>query len=341
VRSEGEFAQGNIPSFVNLPILNNAERAQVGTLYKQEGQDAAITLGHQLVRPNREARINSWLETGDDSSENQPLILSCWRGGLRSKTAAQWIREQGKPAVTIVGGYKAIRQELLDALRPERLPELWVITGLTGSGKTALLNHIAPCFPVLDLENLANHRGSSFGQSLSHKQPSQATFENAIGLEFFGRTQLKYLIEDESINLGSVWLPSSLKSKMNQSLLVYLQSPIEERVHRIFEEYLERPLACGVSAQNLKSSLLTSVQALRKKLGGALTQEISVLLESSFLKELPDAKEQHFGWIELLLTRYYDPLYQYGYDKQSEHRKVLFKGDLIECQNWISASLKQ
>jgi tRNA 2-selenouridine synthase len=159
LRAPGEFARGSVPSAINLPILSDTERADVGTTYKNSGQAAAIELGNRLVSGAvRDARLKAWR---DFLTRHPDARLFCWRGGLRSETAQQWLKAAGVSAPRVAGGYKALRNACLDALGSATTTKRWVVVGgRTGSGKTLLLQR-TPL--AIDLEGLANHRGSAFG----------------------------------------------------------------------------------------------------------------------------------------------------------------------------------
>ncbi|MCX6129608.1 MAG: rhodanese-like domain-containing protein, partial [Proteobacteria bacterium] len=175
VRSETEFEQSAVPGFISLPLLFQHERHQVGLCYKSEGQAAAIKLGHELVDPHRPLRVKAWIDAIKESHTQQGIIM-CWRGGLRSQIATQWIQEAGYEARQLPGGYKQIRQHFLSAF--QNPPPLLILAGLTGSGKTELLREFQDS--SLDLEAAAQHRGSAFGE-LPAKQPTQTQFENKLG----------------------------------------------------------------------------------------------------------------------------------------------------------------
>jgi tRNA 2-selenouridine synthase len=247
VRSEGEFATASIPGFQNTPILRNSERHEVGLCYRQKGQAAAIELGVQLVGPVRDARIQDWLQR---TRPGAPLIVACWRGGLRSQIASDWLAESGRSVRRVAGGYKALRQELLNEIVRPR--EFLVISGLTGSGKTRLLEAL-PMREKLDIEGIAVHRGSSFGKFLNQTQPTQASFENRLALALRG-SRRPVLVEDESKVIGSLHLPETIFQTMSTSPVILLESPLAERAHNIYQEYLVEVLQTGVDPQTLEAS---------------------------------------------------------------------------------------
>jgi tRNA 2-selenouridine synthase len=325
VRSEGEYAEASIPGFANIPILNNEHRHIVGLTYKNQGQDKAIKKGHELVEPHKSQLLEKW-------HSPKPTIVSCWRGGLRSKISCEWMAQAGQETLRVDGGYKAMRKSLLECFSP--MPELIVLSGLTGTGKTELLHGLIKSPKtsgrIIDLEGLANHRGSAFGYYIDKKQPPQARFENSVALKILNSTP-PFVVEDESLMIGKLVLPKGFKEKMRISPIVVLECTIEERVQRIFTEYIKQPLSLGHSLETLLAHLTEKLGCLERKLGGALTRE---LLESmtQAVQNDPDNVQAHFYWIQTLLERYYDKTYQYAFNKQD--RKVLFKGNFSDCLAW-------
>lgn len=327
VRSEGEFKDGSITGFCCLPILTNEERHQVGLTYKKEGQEAAIAAGYSLVASDRQKRTAEWAALTKLAPTQQALV-TCWRGGLRSKIACEWLQENNVSSLQAQGGYKAMRQELLKVLRSP--PPLVVLAGLTGSGKTALLGSI-PGNITIDLEAIAQHRGSSFGSYLNQPQPSQTTFENSIGLKMFG-VRHPLVIEDESAVIGKLHLPSALRAALSNAPVIYLETPQEERCRNIFEEYVTQPLSQGTSPELLYSKLATSLRSLTKRLGGSLTQQIEHDLTKAFQESKPDLTA-HARWIGALLVHYYDKGYDFSFNRLN--RKVIFRGNFQECSQWV------
>ena len=220
VRAEIEFKAGSFPSARNMPILNDDERALVGICYKDKGPDAAKALGHELVSGAiRENRIDTWCEF---ISQNPGAKLYCFRGGLRSTLAQHWLQDRGIQIEKIKGGYKALRQSLLAVY--EDLPELIVVAGKTGTGKTEFLARIPN---KVDLEYRANHRGSAFGKQLS-EQPAQIDFENRVALDFLKLHSGPVLIEDESRLIGRINLPLLLQKAMTEAPIVLLEDSVEK-----------------------------------------------------------------------------------------------------------------
>lgn len=314
VRAEGEFADGHIAGSFNAPILNDGERHQVGLTYKQQGQDAAVRLGHALVDPLRPARVSGW--SSFLGHQETPLVM-CWRGGLRSTLAQSWLKEAGLATLRIEGGYKALRGEILRELaRPRRG---LVITGNTGSGKTELLRRLHSPRAV-DLEALAHHRGSSFGSSPENPQPAQQSFENALGQILAERSPAEpLLLEDESRLIGRCVIPEPFFDGMLKLPRVELETPFAERVKNIRQEYVDEPLA-RFAPEKVRTSLSDSIAALRTRLGGADTKDLLEKLSAAL-----EGSGAHEDWISQLLQRYYDPRYDYARTRAGS--PLAFRGD--------------
>ncbi len=323
VRSEDEFACGAIPLFSNRPILNNEERHLVGLCYKTEGQNQAVELGYKLVSPHREARVKDWIEV---LSKGKTHLVSCWRGGMRSQIATEWLQEKNFPAIRVEGGTKALRGELLKQF--ENLPELIVIAGPTGAGKTKLINSIST--NKVDLEGLAHHRGSAFGRQLLNPQPSQATFENNLAFELLKIGPKTLFLENESLAIGSVHLPNSLFQKINRAVIVKINMSLEDRVANLFTDYVTQPLADGISREMLRDYYHTSLTRIKNKLGGLKESQLHTLMAEAFQN---DDSEKHHKWIQELLTHYYDKTYEHSLNKTPH--PIAYEGDWNSCLNWI------
>lgn len=307
VRAPVEFKEGAIPFSINLPVMNDEERKAVGTCYKENGQEAAIVLGHSLVSGDVKAhRVRLWT----DAIHHHPQTeVFCFRGGLRSQISCQWIREQGLMKYPIKGGYKRMRRFFLSWLDESPLPEIIRIGGLTGSGKTTILSKIKN---HIDLEGLANHRGSAFGPK--GDQPSQITFENHIALGLMeNRLEKRIILEDESATLGKVVIPNRLFAAMRASSLIILDVDYDERLHNIFNDYVKESSA---------EFFLTNLKRIQKKLGNTKTETLSEEIKRAFSRPLE--ARYHENWIMTLLKEYYDPLYQK--DLRYNQDKVIFQG---------------
>jgi tRNA 2-selenouridine synthase len=320
LRAPGEFALGAFPGAVNLPLLTDAERAAVGTRYKLCGQQAAMTLGEELVRGDtRDARIDAWRAC---IAAQPTTLLYCARGGLRSQIAQQWLRDAGVDASRIDGGYKALRRTCLRAIDEFcATTALLVIAGRTGSGKTELLNAFES---VIDLERLVNHRGSAFGSTAS-AQPTPIAFENRLAVEMLsvmGRPRV--IIEDEGRTIGRLALPDPLHAAMQAAPLVVVDVPRAERAQRIFREYVASPLADGTPAQHLRERFRNALDRIRRRLGGLRHAQVGELIDAAFDAGPTDATK-HVAWIERLLEWYYDPMYDH--QLAAKQRRVVHVGD--------------
>jgi tRNA 2-selenouridine synthase len=237
VRSPGEFAEDHIPGAINLPVLSDAERARVGTLYKQVSSFEAKKLGAALVSRNIAQHLDAWF--ADKPKSYRPLVV-CWRGGSRSGSLTHVLQKIGFAAMQLDGGYKAYRRHVVAELA--RLPGLLryrVVCGPTGSGKSRLLHALAvQGAQVLDLEGLAAHRGSLLGALPDQPQPSQKSFESAVwhALSRFDPSQPVY-VESESKKIGALRVPDPLITAMRASACVRLEVPLAARVRLLAEDY--------------------------------------------------------------------------------------------------------
>jgi tRNA 2-selenouridine synthase len=332
VRAPVEFAQGSLPGAVNLPIMNDDERAQVGTTYKKRGSDAAIKLGHSLVSGAvKDERVHAWLAQVKSRPET---VLYCFRGGLRSQTAQGWLREAGVPRPLIVGGYKASRNFLIDVTNQyAESKESIVISGPTGSAKTSLIKRAGKFYPAIDLEGLAQHRGSAFG-AMTPSQPAQAMFENLLAAELlkagqmFGATGLRPLFEDESRLIGRSVIPENLFANIRRAKVFYVQESFEQRVQNIFSDYITTS-AIGVGTESEGLAVFerykASTRAISRRLGGVRTEEV--------LQDLATAEQEYLSgqglesnreWIGKLLKYYYDPLYTDSFQRRQP--EIEFRG---------------
>ncbi len=311
VRSPGEYLEGQIPFSVNLPIMNNEERVKIGTCYKEQGQEAAIKLGHELVRDKiKEERIELWREY---IRKNPGAEVFCFRGGLRSQIACEWIGHGKRP---ISGGYKRLRRYFLSWLDDAPLPELIRIGGPTGSRKSDFIKH----FDHVDLEHLAHHRGSAFGNLGT--QPTQITFENNLALEFMKLEGKKIIIEDESATLGKIILPKRLYQHLRQSPMLVLEVPLEMRVQNIFDAYVKG---------RKEEFFLSSLEKIKKSLGGVNFLKIQGEMREAFSQE--EELAHHAVWIRSLLANYYDPSYMRDIDRQGP--LILKRGNAEELLAWL------
>lgn len=312
VRAPIEYNAGIIPYAVNLPLMTDQERHQVGICYKEKGQQAAVELGHQLVSGKiKQERIDAWVKFLKRHPEAQ---VFCFRGGLRSQISCQWMTENGISRKPIVGGYKRLRQFFLSWLEIAPLPRLLRIAGPTGSSKSHFLNQLPN---RIDLEGLANHRGSAFGQL--GLQPTQVTFENNLALQLINQNFL--YIEDESSHLGDIRIPTRFYQHLRLAPMVVLRLSMSERVRNIFQDY--------VSGRD-QDFFIKATQRISKKLGGERTDRLLKLIPQGFLE---NTLESHTPWISLLLSEYYDPMYERDLTRQKT--LIIKEGTFQELSSFL------
>lgn len=291
VRSESEFAEDHIPGAISCPVLDNDERARVGTIYKQVSSFEAKKMGAALVSANIAHHLRERFQ--DRPRDWRPLVY-CWRGGSRSGAFAHVLQQVGWRVGQLDGGYKAYRRAIVADLGilPARFD--WrAVCGLTGAGKSRLLRAIHDCGgQVLDLEALAAHRGSVLGNLPDAPQPSQKMFESLIWAALRRLSPARPIyVEAESRNIGKLRVPEALIEAMWHSSCVVLEAPVALRVALLKEEY-----AHFISAP---PTLIAKLECLSGLYGHAVI---------AAWKEL--ALGQH--WDELtedLLVKHYDPAY--------------------------------
>ena len=321
VRAPVEFAKGALPGAVNLPILNDRERAAVGTRYRQRGQQEATALGEELVSGAvRATRIEAWANFVRAHPE---CTLYCARGGLRSRIAQAWLAEAGTVVPRVEGGFKSLRRFCLHAIDEAAASlNFLVVGGRTGSGKTAVLAH-APT--SIDLEGLANHRGSAFGER-STSQPPPVGFENALAVELLKLSEAAtaVAVEDESRQIGRLAIPAALYQAMQAAPIVVIEANLDARVENILTEYV-------LDAPNPHEHLPASFARIRKRLGGARHQEIGELLTNALTENDPGLHRQ---WIRRLLIEYYDPMYDYQIAAKQD--RIVYRGDANAVAGYLA-----
>ncbi len=312
VRSEGEYAHAHIPGAFSMPLFNNDERKIVGTAYKQQSKQKAIKIGLQffgkkmveMVETVEEQVISNSGKTGETASKT--IIVHCWRGGMRSGGVAWLLDLYGFKVYTIAGGYKAYRHWVLEQLSKEY--SIKILGGYTGSGKTHILHGLKKFDQtIIDLEAIANHRGSAFGDIGMPPQPTQEMFENLLAKELWKATgtvdqlqqpnsdkfnpQTTIWMEDESQRIGQVNIPTPFFAMMRSKPVYFLDIPFEERLQHIVKEY----------GKGEKEKLVNAIIRIKKRLGGMETK-----LAINYLVE--DNLEACFS----ILLKYYDKQYLKG-----------------------------
>lgn len=296
VRSPGEHVRGHIPGAHSLPLFSDEERAIVGTLYKQQGRDAAVLEGLRIVGPKMAAIV----EQAHAVAPEGRIGVHCWRGGERSASVAWLLDKAGfKEVSTLKGGYKAFRNHVLASF--QRPLDLMVLGGYTGTGKTETLDHLkALGEQVIDLEALAHHKGSSYGALGEAPQPTSEHFENRIWsvLRDMDPGQ-RIWVEDESLMVGRARIPDDLFAQMRQATLCFAEMPIDERADRLVVDYGRFP----------KEQLVEATKRIEKRLGPQHCKAALAALDAGDLRT-----------VALITLRYYDKAYLRGTETRDPRR---------------------
>ncbi|MEP6927386.1 MAG: tRNA 2-selenouridine(34) synthase MnmH [Ginsengibacter sp.] len=330
VRSPGEFSHAHFPGALPLPLFTDVQRKIIGTAYKKQSRQVAVKKGLDFFSERMKAMPNEVEELiGDQQkkisreiliSNTNRLLIHCWRGGMRSGAVAWLLDLYGFKVCTLKGGYKAFRNWTLAQF--EKNYKINILGGYTGSGKTEALKELRRTGnAVIDLEGLANHKGSAFGALGEKPQPGQEMFENLLAIELFKANEIfnqhkdngngytkknagEIWVEDESRHIGTVGIPKTFWENMRNSKLYFLEIPFEERLKHIANCY-------GVFD---KKELINSIMKIQKKLGGLETKNaINYLLENKVIDCFS------------ILLNYYDKLYNNSLYKRENIEAVLNK----------------
>lgn len=296
VRSPAEFKHAHIPGAINIPLFSDEERKDVGTLYKQQGKETAVLKGLEIVGVKMKSLAQEML----DKSENKQALMYCWRGGMRSSSMAWLAKTVGVEVDRIEGGYKAYRNSVIQCLSSDW--KLKVIGGYTGSGKTALLKKLreAGC-QVLDLEAIANHKGSAFGHLGENEQPTTEMFENKMAFKLLKMNNEKPIwIEDESKNVGSVFIQHEFYQNLRKSPLYLIEKSFEERHLQLMEVYGGFP----------PEKLVEALHKIVKRLG---PEKYANALDAIRIGNISEAVK--------IVLKYYDDMYNYQITKKENVSK--------------------
>ena len=309
VRSPGEYAHAHIATAYSLPLFTDEQRKVVGTAYKQESKEKAIKIGLDYFGPKMRTMVEEVEELAKSGSKK--ILVHCWRGGMRSGGVAWLLDLYGLDVYQLTGGYKAYRNWVLSQF--ERPYEFKILSGNTGSGKTPILHELEKSgMQMLDLEAIANHKGSALGGINQPPQPSQEMFENLLAEKLsLKNLEEMVLLEDESQRIGNVNIPNVLWQKMKDCDLIYLQIPFDERLKYLVEEYGKLPF------DELKSAILR----IQKRLGGLETKNAIQHLESQNLSGC-------FG----ILLRYYDKWYEKGLHAKEKGEIIKVEGESVNVE---------
>lgn len=301
VRSPAEYEHAHIPGAHNLPLFSNDERKQVGTAYKQQSREAAIKMGLDFFGPKMRSMVEmaeSWV--GSATPGSKQVLVHCWRGGMRSVGVAWLLDLYGFKVYTLSGGYKSYRHWIIESFSHHFF--LQVLGGYTGSGKTQVLAALKnKGAAVIDLEQLACHKGSAFGNIGMPPQPSQEMFENLLGQELRkfmpgANDQAEPIwVEDESQRIGPVNVPHEFWNTMQQSPLFFIDVPFEERLKQIMHEYGDLD----------RERIANAIMRLKKRLGGLETKMVLEHLAGGDI-----------GSCFRILLKYYDKSYRKALEKR-------------------------
>ena len=293
VRSPVEFVNGHIPGAINIPLFDDHERAEIGTLYKIKGKEEAVIRGIEIVSPKLAGFIRSVKEKKEDQSQ---IYVYCFRGGMRSSSFCWLMDTAGVNAIKLEGGYKKYRSQTLDLFtKPHKI---CLIGGSTGSGKTEVLKKLNELHSqTLDLEGIANHKGSVFGFIGQKAQPAQQQFENNLYQDLLKLNSSEIIFfEDESFSIGGVKLPYPLWLQMKEAPIIKLLVPFELRVKRLVAEYGQ------VSIETLRKPLLQ----IKTRLG---PQHCKTALEH--------LEKGEFDKVAEITLHYYDKAYEFSHEKRN------------------------
>ena len=291
VRSPAEFDQGHIPGAVSFPLFTNDERSQVGICYKQSGRNAAVELGFAIAG----SKFSGFIAEARQLAGDRPIRLHCWRGGMRSEAVAWVLEMAGMNVSLLVGGYKAFRNWAQARCLVSK--NTIILGGMTGTCKTDILVALAQKgAQVLDLEDLANHRGSSYGGIGLPPQPSNEQFENLIAVQWEEfNPERPVWIEAESKRIGTCRIPEALFQQMEQAAVIEIHRPRSERLAALMQVY-------GVME---RADLIAATERIRKRLGGLRTQQAVELLQQGQITAAFD-----------IVLDYYDKTYTYDLQRR-------------------------
>lgn len=307
VRSPSEYEDSTIPGSLNIPLFDDAERAEIGTIYKQVSVEAAKQRGLEIVSAKLPAFIRAFSEIPGKKA------VFCWRGGMRSRTSATVLSLMGIHAYRVAGGYRDYRKWVVETLEAYTLKcPAYVLHGNTGTGKTSILRGLKEQgYPVLDLEGLAGHRGSIFGE-IGLRSHNQKTFDSLLLDELLAYDEAPYLLmEAESKRIGKAVLPDFLMRGKEQGRHIWLELPMEERVRNLLDDYRpwEHAEECLVAFRQIKSRIHTPIAA-----------EIEGCLRTDRFDKA----------VEMLLTHYYDPRYAHSSEAYEDEGHLTVRARTVE-----------
>jgi tRNA 2-selenouridine synthase len=293
IRAPIEYHEATIEGAINVPLFNDEERAEIGTIYRQTNPQQAKMRGLEIFSAKLPNLVNEFYRLAE---LKRPLIIFCWRGGMRSESLTTFLPVMGVKCSKLIGGYKVYRRFVNSFLEEPKLPiELIVLHGLTGVGKTEVIKELANLdVGVLDLEAMANNRGSVFGKIGLGPQPSQKMFEGKLVQKIIQEQTKKVMItESESKRIGRINIPKVFFQQMEAGKHILLYDKLTNRVSRIARMYT-------TNTNENKEELKAAIELLVKRIGKAKVEELKAYVDTD-----------NDQWIKFLLTDYYDPMYKY------------------------------
>ncbi|MCX8076366.1 MAG: tRNA 2-selenouridine(34) synthase MnmH [Aquificaceae bacterium] len=309
IRSPSEYEEFHVPGAVNVPLFEDEEKRLIGVVYRGEGVERAKELGYEIAWK----KLEGFLQTFRRLKENyRHVVVYCWRGGLRSKELCKVLSSMGVDVLRLEGGYRAYREFILkDMEKLLQNKRFVVLTGKTGVGKTRLLRRLKQeGYPVVDLEGLAQDRGSVFGKVGIGKTVSQKMFDALLYEELRELNSELLLVEDESKVIGRVHIPEALWRKKEEGVFVEVEASLSVRLKNIIEDY--------TSSQGWQEEVRRSLHKIRKYLG-----------EEKYLLALEMLKENKVEELALfLMENYYDKNYRY-------HKPAIYKVDCSDFETCL------
>lgn len=319
VRSPGEYEEFTIPGSINIPLFTNEERSEIGTIYKQVSVDHAKERGLTIASQKLPDLYREF------KALKGPIILYCWRGGMRSRTMATVMSLMGMTIYRLQGGIRSYRRFIQERVEQEWSTPVVVLSGYTGTGKTAILQHLEEQgYPVMDLERLAGHRGSIFGHIGLH--PTSQKMFDAQYVEQKHRIEQQQkpfvLMEAESRRIGKVVLPEALMNAKAKGDLVHIHLPISERVKVIMEDY---------SPDEHEEAIVQAFERIRRRLHTPIAHELAQLLEHKHYEKA----------VQLMMEYYYDPRYEHAALSYEGACTLIEADTLEEAKTQVACLLQQ
>ena len=292
VRSPIEFKKGHMPGALNIPLFDDLERAEIGTLYKAKGKEDAVMRGLEIVSP----KLTTFITEAKENTQNKGVLVYCFRGGMRSNSFGWLLNTAGLETQIMEGGYKAYRNHVLKQF--EKNHKILLLGGATGSGKTEILKCLKQDIPILDLEGLAHHKGSAFGGIGQPAQLPQQLFENSFYNDLKEVDASKYvLIEDESMSIGYNKIPYAFWLQMKEAPIIKIMMPFDLRVNRLVNEYGKEDV----------EKLKQSVRNISQQLGPNNAKDCLQWLDEGKLAD-----------VAALTLKYYDKAYEYNHTQKNK-----------------------